>query len=104
MSKKPRIELWGKEIESVMTDIARAATTCDVKLLDPGILERVLQNDESVCGRSEPSAFKKLRELVFTGFIVRGKTFDDLGPEDAQKLITTVRGGLKERFGDQLGG
>ena len=104
MSEKFQTAFWGKQIDSVMTEIARTATICRVKLLDPGVLEEVLKNNESVCGRSNPSAFKKLRELVFMGFIVRGKTFDDLGPEEAQKLITTIRERLKERFGGQLGG
>jgi hypothetical protein len=38
------------------------------------------------------------------GFVVREKAYDQLGPIEAEELITSIRERLKERFGGKLGG
>lgn len=63
-----------------MLEISRQASLCKIKLLDPGVIEAVLKNNESVCGT------------------------DKLGPIEADELIGTIREKLKERFGGKLGG
>ena len=41
MSDKVRTEFWGGQMEDVMTEIARQAAICDVKLLAPGVIDLV---------------------------------------------------------------
>jgi len=49
MSDKPS-ELgagwWAKNLDDVDREIAKLATICNVRILDPGVIERVLKNDE----------------------------------------------------------
>jgi hypothetical protein len=104
MSDKIRTEFWGRQIDSIMTEIAREATICKVRLLDPGVIEAVLHNNASVCGSDNPRAFKKLRDLLMMGFMVRGKAFDRLGAIEADELVKAIREKLLQRFGDRLGG
>jgi hypothetical protein len=99
-----RSRRWGAHIDGIMTEIGREALICKVRLLDPGVIEAVLKGNESVCGTSNPVAFKKLRTLIEMGFLVREKAYDRLGALEAQALMDAVRETLRERFGDKLGG
>jgi hypothetical protein len=104
MSEERKTSVWTHQIDDVMLEISRQAALCKVKLLDPGVIEAVLHNNESVCGTANPRAFKKLREALMMGFVVREKAYDQLGPIEADELITGIREKLKERFGGKLGG
>lgn len=104
MSDKIRTEFWGSQLEGVMKEISREAAICQVRLLDPGVIEAVLHDNPSVCGKDNPKAFKKLRELLMMGFVVQGKAVDRLGPLETQELVKTIRQHLSERLGGRLGG
>ena len=104
MGDKIRQEWWGHQLDAVLEEIAREAWICDVKLLNPGVIEAVLHNDDSVCGTRNELAFKKLRELLMMGFIVREKAFEKLGASEADAIVKEIVERLKTRFGDKLGG
>lgn len=104
MADKIRSKFWGGQIDDVMSEIARQAAICKVRLLDPGVIEAVLHDNSSVCGSSNPRSFKKLRELLMLGFVVRQKSVEKLGPLETEALIESIRERLKERLGDRLGG
>ena len=91
MIDKVRMGFWGEQIENVMKEMLRNAAICDIKLLDPGVLEAVLKNDASICGRANPIAFKKLHELLMMGLVVREKAFDKLGSVEAEALVREIR-------------
>lgn len=103
MSDRIRTEFWGGQLEAMLKEIAREAAICDVKILNPGMIEAVLHNHEAATGSTNPAAFKKLRELLMLGFVVREKAFEKLGPLEAAAVIEEIRKTLKARFGDQLG-
>jgi hypothetical protein len=104
MSEKIRGRFWGRQLEGVMTEIAREASICQVRLLDPGVIEAVLHNNPSVCGKDNPLAFKKLRELLMLGFMVQEKSVKKLGALETEELVKAIREHLRERLGGQLGG
>ena len=104
MSEQVRCRFWGRQIDDVMSEIARQATICKVKLLDPGVIDAVLRNDESVCGTSNPLSFKKLRDTMMMGFMVRDKSVENLGPGETEALVTAIRERIQEYLGGQLGG
>ena len=41
---------WLQNLDEIDLEIARLATLCRVRILDPGVIERVLHQDASVCG------------------------------------------------------
>src|SRR6185312_7264536 len=55
---------WAKSLNEVDREIARLATICNVRILDAGVIERVLKNDAAVCGSKNAIAFTKLRNIV----------------------------------------
>ena len=104
MSSEFRAKFWGRQMDDVMSEIARQATICKVRLLDPGVIDAVLRNDESVCGTSNPIAFKKMRDTLMLGFVVRDKSVEHLGPGETEALTTAIRERLQEYLGGRLGG
>ena len=104
MSEQVRGRYWGRQMDDVMSEIARQATICKVKLLDAGVIDAVLRNDESVCGTSNPLSFKKLRNAMLMGFVVKGKSVEALGPVETEGLIAAIRERIKGHLGNQLGG
>jgi enoyl-[acyl-carrier-protein] reductase (NADH) len=55
---------WTRYLEEVDREMARLATLCQVRILEPGVIERVLRNDASVCGTPNDVSFAELRETV----------------------------------------
>ena len=104
MSEQVRGRYWGRQMGDLMSEMARQATICKVRLLDPGVIDAVIRNDESVCGTSNPLSFKKLRDAMLMGFVVKGKSVDALGPAETEGLVTAIRERIKSHMGDQLGG
>lgn len=104
MVDKIRTEWWGSQLDNVMTEIARQAVICDVKLLDPGVIEAVLHNDATACGSTNPIAFKKMRDMLMMGFVVKEKAFDRLGAHEADAIVKELRAALEKRLGGKLGG
>jgi hypothetical protein len=104
MTDKIQANFWGRQIDDVMSEIARQAAICKVRLLDPGVIEAVVSNNESVCGSSNPRSFKKLRELLMMGFVMRENSVEKMGPLETEALITNIRERLQERLGGRLGG
>lgn len=102
--KLDSLRTWTHQIDDVMHEIVREAAICDVKLLDPGVIEAVLQNNDSVCGHQNPKAFKKLRDMLMLGFIMRGKAYEKLGAIEADEMIGAIREKLRQRVGRKLGG
>ena len=95
---------WAKSLDDVDREIARLATICNVRILDAGVIERVLKNDESVCGSKNAIAFGKLRQTLMMNYHVRDQAVGALGEEQTRKLVATIVASLRERIGERLGG
>lgn len=94
---------WTKHFEEIDKEIAKYAALCKVRLLDPGIIERVLNDDATVCGSANPALFKKLRSLLMMHYSVREKAVVALGPQETLRMVDEIVTRLRERFGDSLG-
>ncbi len=99
-----QIEWWAMKLDDVDHEIARLATICNVRILDAGVIERVLRKDASVCGSSNQPAFDKLRMLIMMHYSVRDDALEELGTAKTRALLEKVATILRERFGERLGG
>src|SRR5271157_5970041 len=98
-----QIAWWVENIEELDREIARLCLLCQVRILDPGIIERVLKKDASVCGTSNPVAFAKLHNLLMFYFVIREKSVDAVGQLETQQIEAHVVEALRKRFADLLG-
>jgi len=95
---------WSAQLENVDKEIVRLASICDVRVLDPGVIERIIRNDVSVCGSQNELAFKKLRAVIGMHYALRDKTLDELGPEESNRIVADIVARLREKYGDKVGG
>ena len=104
-SAKPyRHARWLNHFEEIDREIAQLAVVCQIPLLDPGVIERVLHKDALVCGRKNARAFDKLRSLLMMHYSVREKAVVALGEAETLLIRDEIVERLRSRFGDKLGG
>jgi len=87
-----------KQFDDIDREIARLALLCKVRILQPGIVERVLHDDATVCGADNPVAFRKMRDLVKMHFMARGRAGEDIGAGEAKAIIDLVVGRIRDQF------
>lgn len=78
---------WAKHLDAIADELLRLSVACNLRLRDPGVIDRILKNDETVCGTKNPIGFRKLRSLVMATFSSLNKAIDRIGPEET-KLLT----------------
>ena len=98
-----QIAWWAKNIEELDREIGRLCVLCQVRILDPGIIERVLKKDASVCGTSNPVAFAKLHDMLMFYFANRKKAVEAVGQVETAQIEAHVVEELRNRFADLLG-
>jgi hypothetical protein len=98
-----QIAWWAKNIDELDREIARLCVLCQVRILDPGIIERVLKKDASVCGTSNPVAFAKLHNMLMFYFAIRKQSVDAVGQVQTAQIEAHVVEQLRNRFADLLG-
>lgn len=57
----------------VERELEKLARLCRVELPGPGVAERVLRRDASVCGTSNAIAFDKLQGVLALHFVLKAK-------------------------------
>ncbi|MHC6054163.1 hypothetical protein ACYT85_19995 [Ralstonia solanacearum] len=96
-------EEWRDDLEALDLEIVRLAIICQVKLLEPGVIQRVLDNDARDCLNAHETAFASLRGLLFLHFQMQKDLAEAYGPSDAMEIVRRVWAHLQPRIGDQLG-
>ena len=104
MANEHRNTRWYKHMAEIDREIALHAVNCKVPILDPGVIERVLQNDSSVCGTQNPASFAKLRSLLMMHYSVRDRAVVAIGQTETIAMIEDIVARLREHIGDKLGG
>jgi hypothetical protein len=95
---------YSQTLSEVDREVARLASICQVRLLDPGVIERVLGNDAGVCGTTNKIAFDKLRNVLMMHYAVRTRAADSIGQAGANAVVVQIVEELRKKFGDTLGG
>ena len=78
---------WERHLDAIGEELVRLCVACDVRLREPGVIDRILRNDETVCGTKNPIGFRKLRALVMATYSSVNKAIDRIGPDEL-KVIT----------------
>ena len=81
---------WEGHFDTIAEELVRLVTICDVRLRDPGVIDRIIKDDESVCGKPNPAAFRKLRELVAATYDSLSKSVDRLGSEETGAIAQAI--------------
>jgi hypothetical protein len=85
---------WGRQIDAIAHELSELAIVCDIELGRPGLAERILKNDKSVCGRDDPEVFQQMRQHLMALFTLEERAIEQLGPEDTQAILDQVRASI----------
>jgi len=96
------LEWWAENLHALDTEIARLALLCQVRILAPGAVERVLSRDTSVCGKDNVIAFAKLHDMLMMHFAILEKSADSIGQLQTARVEAYVIDRLKKRYADLL--
>ena len=88
---------WTRHLQGIADELLHLAVACDLRLRDPGVIERVLKGDETVCGRSNEIGFQKLRKLLMATYDSLGKAIDRIGPDETRKIAEAIKAELAAR-------
>jgi len=91
---------WTEDLEEVDREIARLAMLCKIRFLDRTVLERILDKDESVCGRSNHLAFRKLHDLLMLHLAMRDKAVKAIGEAQTETVEDHIVARLRKSFPD----
>jgi len=83
---------WKRHLDAIGEELLHLSIACNVNLRDPDVIDRILKNDETVCGTRNPIGFHKLRNLIMATFSSLNKAIDRIGPDEV-KMSTE---GIKE--------
>jgi hypothetical protein len=95
-----RIGGWARSLEELDREIGRLALLCRVRILQPGVIERVLHGDRMVCGTDNAIAFAKLRNLLTMHFTLHGKWAAELGEAQTTAIERYVIERLRKSLPD----
>jgi hypothetical protein len=96
--------LWSEDLEEVDREIARLATICQVRILESGVISRVLHRDTSVCGTRNPLAFRMLRDMLMLHVAIRDRSADSFGQAQTAAMEDFILERLKKSFPEVLAG
>ena len=94
---------WTQHFEEIDLEIARLAVMMDIPILNPGVIDRILGNDASVCGKEKPKAFAELLAMLMMHAADEVKAIGALGALEADEVVRGVVDRLRERIGSRLG-
>lgn len=94
-----------QRLQSLDLEIVRLAIICKIRLLDPGVAERVLANDTSLCDiQACKNAFITLRGLLLMHYNELNAIHAEADPQTMRVVAQNVRDALQGVIGGQLGG
>ena len=85
---------WARQIDGLAHELSRLAIACDIELGSPGLAERIIKNDESVCGRKNPEAFRQIRMHLMALFSVEERAIDRVGAADTKIILDQGRSAI----------
>ena len=99
---EPKHPAWARHLDTIADELLRLTTVCGVNLREPGVVERIVKNDATVCTKKNPIGFRKLRDLVMASFDSLNKAADRIGPEETRRMVDAIMERLDRRR--ELGG
>lgn len=89
---------WERHFDGIADELLHLAVTCDVRLSEPGVIERILKNDASVCGRSNDRSFRNMHNLLVAYYKSIGKAVERIGPKETKKIIDAMSARMEEQW------
>ena len=83
-------------MDGLIREASKLCIACNISFVEPGIAERVLRGDDSVCGRKNPEAFRQLRNHVIAFFQIEERAIERLGAGEVKDMLDEVRAAMQQ--------
>ena len=67
---------------------------CNIALDQQDLWERILRNDNSVCGRRNDEAFQQIRQHLMALFPLQERAIADIGTKATEEVLDEVRAAI----------
>jgi hypothetical protein len=94
---------WAENLDVLDREIARMASVCEVEILDPEVMRRVLRRDASVCRVANPAAFAKLHDLLMLHMAIRQKSVETVGEARTSAIEDYIIERIRKAFPGAIG-
>lgn len=92
---------YGPQFKGIARELSKLAIALDIDVEREGVGERIVKNDDSVCGRKNEVAFRKLREHMIGLYSLEAKSLERLNPAELRTGLDQIWGAvLAFRKGD----
>lgn len=85
-----------RQIHAVAQELSRLTIACNIALDQQNLWERILRDDNSVCGRKNDKAFQQLRQHLMALFPMQEQAIVKLGAKDTEEVFNEVRTAIAE--------
>jgi hypothetical protein len=90
MSEPKKNAAWARHLDTIADELLRLTTICGVNMREPGVVERIVKNDATVCAKRNPVGFRKLRDLVMATLGSLNKAVDRIGPGETKAIVDAI--------------
>lgn len=80
---------------AIARELSMLTIACDIDIDQDHIAQRVLKNDETVCGRKNPKAFEKLRRHLMAFFPMEEAAIRGASAEYVRETLDEVRASIR---------
>ncbi len=87
---------FGRQIDAIARELSMLAIACQIEVNKEGNAERILNNDETVCGRKNPKAFQQIRRHLMALFPLEEQAIEDLGARHVKETMDNVRAAIRQ--------
>ena len=95
MKKSPTKDLfYAPQFKGIARELSRLAIALDIDVEQEGIGERILKNDQSVCGRKNETAFRQLREHLMGLYSLESKALEHMSPGELRGSLDHIWGAV----------
>jgi len=93
---KSKHRYWVDQLHAISSELSKLAIACDIDFFRPDAAARILRNDETICGRSNPKAFEQIRHHLMALYPLEERTIERLGAEETQEILDEIRNAISK--------
>ena len=88
---KSKHRYWVDQLHAISSELSKLAIACDIDFYLPDAAARILNNDQTICGRSNPRAFEQIRHHLMALYPLEGRAIERLGAAETQEILDEIR-------------
>ncbi len=93
--KQQHSRYFTDQFDNIAHEVSKLAIACDIDFFAEGVAERILDNDDSVCGTKNPRAFEEIRQHLMALFPLETRAMERVGIEETAEILTQVRESIR---------